>query len=110
MRCRTWMWRLIYTSAYMAVITLVSSAMPFFGDFVSICGAVGFTPLDFVLPALAFVKTARSTPQNLGLQCAAKVLCSLVAVLFSVIGALACVGAIRSIVLDVKTYTFFHDI
>ncbi|XP_062205337.1 GABA transporter 1-like [Phragmites australis] len=106
--CKSWLWRLIYTSTYMAVITLISAAMPFFGDFVSICGAVGFTPLDFVLPALALLKT-RKLPDNPGLQCAVKVLSSAVAILFSIIGALACIGAIRSIALDVKTYRLFHD-
>ena len=92
----------------MAVITLVSAAMPFFGDFVSVCGAIGFTPLDFVLPALALLKT-RTMPDNPGLQCAVKMLGAAVAILFSIIGALACIGAIRSIALDVKTYKFFHD-
>ncbi|CAN6305207.1 unnamed protein product [Urochloa humidicola] len=100
------LWRLMYTSAYMAAITLVSTAMPFFGDFVSICGAVGFTPLDFVLPALALLKTSK-LPE--GLQYAVKVLSSAVAILFAIISALACIGAIRSITLDVKTYKFFHD-
>ncbi|KAJ1295605.1 hypothetical protein BS78_01G235700 [Paspalum vaginatum] len=106
--CRSCLWRLVYTSAYMAVITLISAAMPFFGDFVSICGAVGFTPLDFVLPALALLKT-RKMPDNLGLQRGVKMLSFAVAVLFSIIGAVACIGAIRSIALDVKTYQFFHD-
>jgi hypothetical protein len=92
----------------MAAITVVSAAMPFFGDFVSICGAVGFTPLDFVLPAFALLKTSK-LPDNLGLQYAMKVLISAVAIMFSTIGALACISAIRSIALDVKTYKFFHD-
>ncbi|KAF7804679.1 GABA transporter 1-like isoform X1 [Senna tora] len=56
--------------------------MPFFGDFVSICGAIGFTPLDFVFPALAYLKAGT---------------------------VLGCIGAIRFIVEDVKTYKFFHD-
>ncbi|RLN16955.1 GABA transporter 1-like [Panicum miliaceum] len=107
--CRSCLWRLMYTSAYMTVITLVSAAMPFFGDFVSICGAVGFTPLDFVLPGLALLKTSK-LPDNLGSQYAVKVLSAAVAVLFSIIGVLACIGAIRSITLDVRTYKFFHDI
>jgi len=77
--CRSCLWRLMYTSAYMAVITLVSAAMPFFGDFVSICGAVGFTPLDFVLPGLALLKTSK-LPDNLGSQYAVKVLSAAVAV------------------------------
>ncbi|KAG2549115.1 hypothetical protein PVAP13_9KG170900 [Panicum virgatum] len=106
--CRSCLWRLMYTSAYMAVITLVSAAMPFFGDFVSICGAVGFTPLDFVLPGLALLKTSK-LPDNLGSQYAVKVLSAAVAVMFSIIGVLACIGAIRSITLDVRTYKFFHD-
>uniref|UniRef100_A0A8I6X4V9 Amino acid transporter transmembrane domain-containing protein n=1 Tax=Hordeum vulgare subsp. vulgare TaxID=112509 RepID=A0A8I6X4V9_HORVV len=101
-------WRLMYTSAYMATITLIAAAMPFFGDFVSVCGAVGFTPLDFVLPALAFFKAGK-LPKNLGLRRTVKALCCAVAVLFSVIGVLACIGAIRAIALDVKTYKFFHD-
>ncbi|XBI25306.1 hypothetical protein VPH35_050269 [Triticum aestivum] len=105
---RAWLWRLMYTSAYMATITLVAAAMPFFGDFVSVCGAVGFTPLDFVLPALAFLKAGK-LPKNLGLRRTVKALCCAGAVLFSVIGVLACIGAIRAIALDVKTYKFFHD-
>ncbi|KAL6883628.1 hypothetical protein ACP4OV_011042 [Aristida adscensionis] len=108
MSCKSCLWRLMYTSLYMAVIALISAAMPFFGDFVSVCGAVGFTPLDFVLPALAFLK-ARKPPENLRLRCATKAISSAIVVLFSIVGALAFIGAIRSIVLDVKTYRFFHD-
>jgi amino acid permease len=89
-------------------VTNVAAAMPFFGDFVSVCGAVGFTPLDFVLPALAFLKAGK-LPKNPGLQNVVKAVGSTVAILFSVVGALACIGAIRAIVLDVKTYKFFHD-
>ncbi|KAL6883626.1 hypothetical protein ACP4OV_011040 [Aristida adscensionis] len=63
MSCKSCLWRLMYTSLYMAVITLISAAMPFFGEFVSVCRAVGFTPLDFVLPAFAFLK-ARKPPET----------------------------------------------
>ncbi|KAM0891824.1 hypothetical protein ACQ4PT_026123 [Festuca glaucescens] len=107
-RRKAWVWRLMYTSVYMAAITLVAAAMPFFGDFVSVCGAVGFTPLDFVLPALAFLKAGK-LPKNPGLRHAIKALGSTVTVLFCVVGALACIGAIRAIVFDIKTYKFFHD-
>ncbi|TVU31049.1 hypothetical protein EJB05_22714, partial [Eragrostis curvula] len=103
-------WRLMYTSTYMAAITLVSAAMPFFGDLVSVCGAISFTPLDFVLPALMFLMTRKGNiTEDFGLQCTVKVLCFAAAILFSIVGALACLGAIRSIVLDIKTYRFFHD-
>ncbi|KAL5232248.1 hypothetical protein ABZP36_031024 [Zizania latifolia] len=108
MGCNARLWRLIYTSAYMVVITLISAAMPFFGDFVSVCGAVGFTPLDFVLPAIAFLKAGK-LPENPVLRGAVKAICCSVAVLFSIVGALACIGAIRAIAIDIKTYKFFHD-
>ncbi|MCH84324.1 GABA transporter 1-like [Trifolium medium] len=56
--------------------------MPFFGDFVSICGAIGFTPLDFVFPALAYLKVGNIAKNS---------------------------KLVRSIVEDIKSYKFFHD-
>ena len=44
--------RLVVTTAYCVVVTLIGAAFPFFGDFLALAGAIGFTPLDFVLPAL----------------------------------------------------------
>ncbi|XP_030929799.1 GABA transporter 1-like [Quercus lobata] len=53
---RKYLVRLIFTSIYMALITLIAAAVPFFGDFVSICGAIGFTPPDFVFPSVVYLK------------------------------------------------------
>jgi lipopolysaccharide export LptBFGC system permease protein LptF len=100
-------WRLVYTSMYVIIITLISAAMPFFGDFVAICGAA-FTPLDFVFPALAFLKAGKM-PKNHNLSFLVRVFNFFIAVLFSLVAIFGCVGAVRSIVLDVKTYKFFHD-
>jgi amino acid permease len=94
--------RLIFTSIYMVLITLIAAAMPFFGDFVSICGAIGFTPLDFVFPAVAYLKVGRM-PKNMQLLNFA------IASWFSVVAVLGCIGAVRFIVEDIKTYKFFHD-
>ncbi|KAL2510770.1 GABA transporter 1 [Abeliophyllum distichum] len=100
--------RLFYTSIYMGLITLVSSAMPFFGDFVSICGAIGFTPLDFVFPVLAHIKAGR-WPKNMKLRFPALFLNITIAIWFSIVAVLGCIGAVRFIILDTKTYRFFHD-
>lgn len=100
--------RLAFTSTYMVLVTLVAAAMPFFGDFVSICGAIGFTPLDFVLPALAFLKSGK-TQRSQRVHLLVKVVNLALATWFSIVAVLGCVGAVRSIVLDVKTYKFFHD-
>ncbi|KAL5988969.1 hypothetical protein ACLOJK_027071 [Asimina triloba] len=100
--------RLILTSIYMVLISLVATAMPFFGDFVSICGAVGFTPLDFVFPALAFLeagKLSKKTRRRVLVQ----ILNTGIATWFSIVAILGCIGAVRLITKDVKTYKFFHD-
>ncbi|RRT68125.1 hypothetical protein B296_00025968 [Ensete ventricosum] len=96
-RLRNCLWRLAFAS------------MPFFGDFVSICGAIGFTPLDFVFPALAFLKAGRM-PKNARLRLVMHVLLHLtIAAWFSIVAVVGCIGAVRFIVIDVKTYKFFHD-
>ncbi|PKI64081.1 hypothetical protein CRG98_015525 [Punica granatum] len=100
--------RLIFTSVYVVIVTLIASAMPFFGDFVSICGAIGFTPLDFVFPALAYLKAGRM-PKDPKLKVLLQFVNSLIATWYSVVAVLGCIGAIRFITEDVKTYRFFHD-
>nr|GMD25097.1 GABA transporter 1-like [Ipomoea batatas] len=104
-----YMIRLAFTSVYMGLITLVAAAMPFFGDFVSICGAVGFTPLDFVFPVLAHLKAGRWSRRNSKLRLPVIVINAAIAICFSVVAVLGCIGAIRFIILDTKTYSFFHD-
>ncbi|KAJ6306558.1 hypothetical protein OIU78_021801 [Salix suchowensis] len=101
--------RLVCTSIYIVLITLIAAAMPFFGDFVSICGAIGFTPLDFVFPAIAYLKSGRM-PKNMELRISVQILNLAIATWFSVVAVLGCIGAVRFIVEDIKTYKFFHDI
>ncbi|KVI12389.1 hypothetical protein Ccrd_009182 [Cynara cardunculus var. scolymus] len=92
--------RLVFTSLYMGLITLVAAAMPFFGDFVSICGAIGFTPLDFVFPVLAHLKAGRMPKHS-----SPKVILNVViATWFSAVAVMGCIGAVKFIIEDVKTY------
>ncbi|MBA0632059.1 hypothetical protein Godav_000871 [Gossypium davidsonii] len=100
--------RPIFTSIYIVVITLVASAMPFFVDFVSICGAIGFTPLDFIFPVLAFLKAGKM-PKNRAVGISMRILNVGIAAWFSIVAVVGCIGAIRFVVEDVKTYKFFHD-
>lgn len=95
--------RLILTSIYIVVITLVASAMPFFVDFVSICGAIGFTPLDFIFPVLAFLKAGKM-PKNRAVGISMRILNVGIAAWFSIVAVVGCIGAIRFVVEDVKTY------
>lgn len=101
--------RLTFTSIYIVLVTLVAAAMPFFGDFVSICGAIGFTPLDFVFPAIAYLKAGRM-PKDTKLRRSVQVLNCVISTWFSVVAMLGCIGAVRFIIEDIKTYKFFHDL
>ncbi|XP_028205942.1 GABA transporter 1-like [Glycine soja] len=100
--------QLIFTSIFMVLVTLIAAAMPFFGDSVSICGAIGFTPLDFVFPALAYLKAGR-TANNSKLGLLMRPLNILIATWFSIVAILGCIGAVRFIMADIKNYKFFHD-
>lgn len=94
----------------MALITLVAAAMPFFGDFVSICGAIGFTPLDFVFPAMAYLKARRRRRhQNTKMYLSLLLLNFAIVAWFSAVAVLGCIGAVKFIVQDVTTFRFFHD-
>ncbi|KAK7270311.1 hypothetical protein RIF29_23363 [Crotalaria pallida] len=107
-RLRNHIARLSFTSIYMVLVTLIATAMPFFGDFVSICGAIGFTPLDFVFPALAYLKVG-SMGQHSKLGLMMRPLNILIATWFSIVAILGCIGAVRFIVQDIMNYKFFHD-
>ncbi|KAK5820270.1 hypothetical protein PVK06_025316 [Gossypium arboreum] len=75
---------------------------------VSICGAIGFTPLDFIFPVLAFLKAGKM-PKNRAVGISMRILNVGIAAWFSIVAVLGCIGAIRFVVEDVKTYKFFHD-
>ncbi|EEF41410.1 amino acid transporter, putative [Ricinus communis] len=101
--------RVVFTSIYIVLVTLVAAAMPFFGDFVSICGAVGFTPLDFVFPAIAYLKSGRM-PKSTKFRVLIQLMNFATAAWFSVVAVLGCIGAVKFIIEDIRTYKFFHDI
>ncbi|KAL9258483.1 GABA transporter 1-like protein [Drosera capensis] len=100
--------RLMLTSIYMGLITLIAAAVPFFGDFVSICGAIGFTPLDFIFPAVAFLRAGK-LPQGVKLRLVVILFNIAIATWFSIVAVLGCIGSIKFIANDIKTYKFFHD-
>jgi amino acid permease len=95
--------RLLVTSIYTALVTLIAAAMPFFGDFVALCGAIGFTPLDFIFPILAFLRVKKPKSRvfwafNIG-----------IVVLYTLVAILGAIGSIRYIVKDTVRYHFFQN-
>ncbi|KAJ6681257.1 hypothetical protein OIU74_019687 [Salix koriyanagi] len=57
---------------------------------------------------IAYLKSGRM-PKNMELRISVQILNLAIATWFSVVAVLGCIGAVRFIVEDIKTYKFFHD-
>lgn len=97
--------RIISRSLSVIIATFVAAMLPFFGDINSVLGAFGFIPLDFILPVVFFnltFKPSKSSPifwLNLS-----------IAVVFSAIGVIAAIAAVRQMGLDAKNYQLFANV
>ncbi|XP_052198373.1 GABA transporter 1 [Diospyros lotus] len=97
--------RLLSRSLSVVIATTIAAMLPFFGDINAMIGSFGFIPLDFVLPVVFFnltFKPSRRSPVfwvNIT-----------IAVVFSALGVIASVAAVRQISLDAKTYRLFANV
>ena len=96
--------RFCITLVYNVLLTLLAALLPFFGDFVALVGAVGFIPMDFILPLLMWLRVRKPHTWwvwtfNLSIL-----------IFYTIVGVVSCVGAIRSIHIHVTTYKVFADL
>ena len=118
MRLKQTLLRLVY----IGLSCFVAIALPFFGDIAGFSGAVGFTPLTFMLPFYLWNSaqpTGGDDPlgvKNDSVSCLAGItlrrnsllkLHTVLYVLYGLIGILAGVGAMYGIVQDASTFEFF---
>ncbi|RHN60570.1 putative amino acid transporter, transmembrane domain-containing protein [Medicago truncatula] len=97
--------RPISRSIAITISTLIAAMLPFFGDINSLIGAFGFMPLDFVLPVIFFNLTFKPSKRSLIFW-----LNVTIAVVFSALGAIAAIAAVRQIILDAKNYQLFANV
>ncbi|KAK4396772.1 GABA transporter 1 [Sesamum angolense] len=97
--------RVIFRSLSVIIATTIAAMLPFFGDINAVIGAFGFMPLDFVLPVVFFNLTFKPSKKGFIFW-----LNTIIAVVFSVLGVIAAVAAVRQISLDAKTYRLFANI
>ncbi|KAL0370151.1 UNVERIFIED_CONTAM: GABA transporter 1 [Sesamum angustifolium] len=97
--------RVISRSLSVIIATTIAAMLPFFGDINAVIGAFGFMPLDFVLPVVFFNLTFKPSKKGFIFW-----LNTIIAVVFSVLGVIAAVAAVRQISLDAKTYRLFANI
>ncbi|KAJ0663161.1 putative amino acid transporter, transmembrane domain-containing protein [Helianthus annuus] len=97
--------RAISRSISVILATTIAAMLPFFGDINAMIGAFGFLPLDFVLPVVLYNLTFKPSKQSPLFW-----LNSSIAVIFSAVGVIAAVAALRQISLDAKTYKLFANV
>lgn len=96
--------RLLLRTLYLAFCALMAAMLPFFGDIVGVVGAIGFIPLDFVLPVLMY--NMALTPPRRSLAFVAN---TVVMIVFAGVGAIGAYASIRKLVLDADKFKLFSN-
>ncbi|KAJ9178000.1 hypothetical protein P3X46_009920 [Hevea brasiliensis] len=97
--------RVVSRSLSVIIATTIAAMLPFFGDINSLIGAFGFMPLDFILPVVFFNLTFKPSKRSYVFW-----LNTTIAAVFSVLGVIAAIAAVRQKSLDAKTYRFFANV
>jgi hypothetical protein len=97
--------RLIARSLSVVIATTIAAMLPFFGDINAVIGAFGFIPLDFILPVVFFNLTFKPSKRSPIFW-----LNIIIAVVFSTLGVIAAVAAVRQIILDGQNYRLFANV
>ncbi|CAL1373549.1 unnamed protein product [Linum trigynum] len=89
--------RIILRSLYMGFCGFVAAMLPFFGDISGVVGAIGFIPLDFILPMLLYNLTYRPSKSSVTYWINMAIM-----VVFTGVGLLGAFSCVRQLVLDVE--------
>ncbi|XP_039803388.1 probable GABA transporter 2 [Panicum virgatum] len=95
--------RVALRTAYVAACALVAAMLPFFGDIAGVVGAVGFIPLDFVLPVVMY-NMALAPPRRSPVY-----LANVAMAVFTGVGVVGAVASVRKLVLDADKFKLFSD-
>ncbi|KAL6182327.1 hypothetical protein ACLB2K_043750 [Fragaria x ananassa] len=96
--------RIILRSVYMILCGFFAAMLPFFGDISAVVGAVGFIPLDFVLPMLLYNKTHKPTKSTFTYWLNMSIM-----VVFTAVGLMGTFSSVRKLVLDANKFKLFSD-
>ncbi|KAE8781443.1 putative GABA transporter 2 [Hordeum vulgare] len=96
--------RVALRTLYVAACAFVAAALPFFGDIVGVVGALGFIPLDFVLPVVMY-NMALAPPR----RSVVYVINVAIMALFTGVGIIGAIASVRKLVLDAGQFKLFSD-
>ncbi|KAL3498971.1 hypothetical protein ACH5RR_041703 [Cinchona calisaya] len=96
--------RIILRSLYMIFCGFFAAMLPFFGDINGVVGAIGFIPLDFVLPMLLYNMAYKPSKSSFSFW-----INNLIIIIFTGVGLVGSFASIRKLVLDAKEFKLFSD-
>ncbi|WVZ26106.1 hypothetical protein V8G54_004650 [Vigna mungo] len=96
--------RIILRTIYMICCGFLAAMLPFFGDINGVVGAVGFIPLDFILPMLMYNMTYKPPKSSLTYWINLSII-----VVFTGAGIMGAFSSIRKLVLDANQFKLFSS-
>ncbi|CAH9068932.1 unnamed protein product [Cuscuta europaea] len=96
--------RIILRSLYMILCGFVAAMLPFFGDINGVVGAIGFIPLDFIIPMLLYNMTFKPSNSSLTYWINTSII-----IVFTGVGLLGSFSSIRKLILDANKFKLFSS-
>ncbi|XP_059431473.1 probable GABA transporter 2 [Corylus avellana] len=96
--------RLILRTLYMVFCGILAAMLPFIGDISSVVGAIGFIPLDFILPMLMYNMICK--PQRSSLTYWINIS---IVIVFTCAGIMGSFSSIRKLIHDANKFNLFSD-
>lgn len=96
--------RIILRTLYVIVCGVFAAMLPFFGDINGVVGAIGFIPLDFVLPMLLYNMTYKP-----GRSSASYWVNNSIIVVFTCVGIMGAFSSVRKLAKDAAEFKLFSS-
>lgn len=96
--------RIILRSLYVLFCGFFAAMLPFFGDINGVVGAVGFIPLDFILPMLLYNMTYKPSKSSIRYWINTSIM-----IVFTGAGLMGAFSSTRKLVLDAKEFKLFSS-
>ncbi|GLJ05917.1 hypothetical protein SUGI_0028180 [Cryptomeria japonica] len=95
--------RLVARTTYVALTCFIGITFPFFGDLLGFFGGFAFAPTTYFLPCIMWLTIKK--PKRWGLSWLTNWICIIIGVALMLV---SCIGGLRSIIIDAKTYKFYQ--
>lgn len=96
--------RIILRTLYMIFCGFMAAMLPFFGDINGVVGAIGFIPLDFILPMLLYNMTFKPPKSSLIFWINITIM-----VVFTGAGLMGTFSSTRKLILDANKFKLFSS-